>query len=323
METLTAMYDMFFRSYSQKGEVFILNHLQSEKGKAMNGRRCRVVGCDSPNQSDPLGRRIHVRLLNPDTLQLEGKVLQIKPRSLIQPNNYCSVPSRASMPPQETLRRLKLAMKHAKQQGYHRIQGADFRDRGFRCRFLKNYLPDRLPPPSKCMDTMIPPEEINMFEKVKDACVPGCSGDGQVDFARFGEGLIGTTDECPICQEPLLAQSLRLPCNHMFHVQCAKSWLEEHNTCPTCRGELINPWKTYVFADIYKQIQRRIEEWFLSGMCERCQAAYQENDPVVEVELANGGKKVVMPLSEANRRGETRYERIQGESMEKINILQR
>jgi hypothetical protein len=55
-------------------------------------------------------------------------------------------------------------------------------------------------------------------------------------------------------------------------------------------------------------------------MCERCQAVYQENDPVVEVELEDG-TKVAMPMSEANRRGLTRHQRLQGESKGNVNIL--
>jgi hypothetical protein len=64
---------------------------------------------------------------------------------------------------------------------------------------------------------------------------------------------------------------------------------------------LANKWTSYIFSNLDKQIQRRIEEWFLSGMCERRQAVYQENDPAVEVERADG-TKVAMPMSEATRR---------------------
>ena len=313
MDNLGYMYGIFLQGYTRSGTVFILNHLRSEEGKTINGRRCVVVGSDTVDNMDPLGMRIRVRLLNPDTQKPEGKVLRIKPKNLIEPEDYCSVPSRAMMPPQEVLRRLNLALQHAHQKGYDSVpKNSDFRDRYPRCQFLSSHLPDNVPPRSECMDNMT--RNMNQAEKIKAASTPACVGDGYVNFSRFGEGLVGgDEDECPICQEPLCSESVRLPCNHRFHTACAGSWLKENNTCPTCRAELKNPWASYVFSNVDKQIQRRVEEWFLSGMCERCQAVYQENDPVVEVEL-EGGIKVTMPMSQATRRGETRYQRLQGES---------
>jgi hypothetical protein len=30
-------------------------------------------------------------------------------------------------------------------------------------------------------------------------------------------------------------QPKKLPCCHMFHFDCLRSWLEDNSTCPTCR----------------------------------------------------------------------------------------
>ncbi len=35
--------------------------------------------------------------------------------------------------------------------------------------------------------------------------------------------------------------ALGMPCGHVFHKECARRWLAEHDTCPTCRTELRVP----------------------------------------------------------------------------------
>uniref|UniRef100_A0A0C9RQW2 TSA: Wollemia nobilis Ref_Wollemi_Transcript_22094_2583 transcribed RNA sequence n=1 Tax=Wollemia nobilis TaxID=56998 RepID=A0A0C9RQW2_9CONI len=48
-------------------------------------------------------------------------------------------------------------------------------------------------------------------------------------------------DECAICKEPM-ARAKRLPCAHLFHLPCLRSWLDqgigETYSCPTCRRPL-------------------------------------------------------------------------------------
>lgn len=45
---------------------------------------------------------------------------------------------------------------------------------------------------------------------------------------------------CIVCMTDIEmeAETLMIPCGHMFHIQCIKIWLEKHNTCPVCRFEL-------------------------------------------------------------------------------------
>ncbi|XP_019427192.1 PREDICTED: E3 ubiquitin protein ligase RIN2-like isoform X3 [Lupinus angustifolius] len=55
------------------------------------------------------------------------------------------------------------------------------------------------------------------------------------------EELRAYDDECAICREPM-AKAKKLNCNHLFHLGCLRSWLDqgltEMYTCPTCRKPL-------------------------------------------------------------------------------------
>ncbi|KAF5771260.1 putative chromatin regulator PHD family [Helianthus annuus] len=48
-------------------------------------------------------------------------------------------------------------------------------------------------------------------------------------------------DECAICREPM-AKAKKLSCNHLFHLPCLRSWLDQglsdNYSCPTCRKPL-------------------------------------------------------------------------------------
>jgi autocrine motility factor receptor len=46
-----------------------------------------------------------------------------------------------------------------------------------------------------------------------------------------------STDKCAVCWDPL-DQARRLPCSHLFHHNCLRSWLEQDTSCPTCRKSL-------------------------------------------------------------------------------------
>ncbi|MCP9264323.1 E3 ubiquitin-protein ligase AMFR [Dirofilaria immitis] len=45
------------------------------------------------------------------------------------------------------------------------------------------------------------------------------------------------TDWCAICWEQM-DSARKLPCNHFFHEWCLRNWLEQDNSCPTCRLSL-------------------------------------------------------------------------------------
>jgi len=324
---------MTFSDCSKEGTVYVLKHLESERGKELNGRRCQVVGSDShPSPTSDIKlivkhlsqRRVHVKLLNADTLQPEGGGMKVKPQNLLDPKYGSTAPSstsRTKMSDEQTLNLLNAAMDRGKKEGYAEVDMShDFLDTQFHYKFIEQYLPDRLPPPSKCMDSMVPDDIKSDGAIVRETLIPCCVGDGLVDFARFGTGLMGSKDEdCAICRESLEAGSLRLPCGHTFHVDCTKDWLETNGTCPICRGQLPNPWQVYFFDDVKAHIQRRMEEWYQTGMCELCQAAYQEKDPLVEAYYPDG-TQVCMTLSQATARGLRVSQRVQGKIYDTLNL---
>eukprot|EP00898_Chlorokybus_atmophyticus_P006019 jgi/Chlat1/6418/Chrsp45S06027 len=58
------------------------------------------------------------------------------------------------------------------------------------------------------------------------------------------EQLLVFNDDCAICKERM-STAKRLPCGHLFHLSCLRSWLEQsvsnNYTCPTCRASLTTP----------------------------------------------------------------------------------
>jgi autocrine motility factor receptor len=48
------------------------------------------------------------------------------------------------------------------------------------------------------------------------------------------DDLQHNSDNCAICWEKMLT-ARKLPCSHLFHESCLQSWLEQDQSCPTCR----------------------------------------------------------------------------------------
>ncbi|KFH68854.1 hypothetical protein MVEG_05658 [Podila verticillata NRRL 6337] len=49
--------------------------------------------------------------------------------------------------------------------------------------------------------------------------------------------LADYSDDCAICRDSMSSGKV-LPCGHIFHLFCIRSWLEHHSSCPTCRRSL-------------------------------------------------------------------------------------
>lgn len=46
-------------------------------------------------------------------------------------------------------------------------------------------------------------------------------------------------DVCIICRETMTTAAKKLPCNHIFHTTCLRSWFQRQQTCPTCRRDVL------------------------------------------------------------------------------------
>ncbi|KAE9993808.1 hypothetical protein Vi05172_g8881 [Venturia inaequalis] len=48
---------------------------------------------------------------------------------------------------------------------------------------------------------------------------------------------VATKGECSICMDEVQVgnEVAKLPCDHWFHMECIRVWLQEHDTCPHCR----------------------------------------------------------------------------------------
>ncbi|CAN8008950.1 unnamed protein product, partial [Ixodes pacificus] len=54
------------------------------------------------------------------------------------------------------------------------------------------------------------------------------------------EELASADNVCIICREEMVGGgNKRLPCSHIFHTACLRSWFQRQQTCPTCRMDVL------------------------------------------------------------------------------------
>ncbi|CAD7092939.1 unnamed protein product [Hermetia illucens] len=53
------------------------------------------------------------------------------------------------------------------------------------------------------------------------------------------EELAMSDNICIICREDMVSNSKKLPCGHIFHTTCLRSWFQRQQTCPTCRLNIL------------------------------------------------------------------------------------
>jgi len=95
-----------------------------------------------------------------------------------------------------------------------------------------------------------PEEQLQMIQTLLAGGGGGIHGGGGAPAAakdvinRLKQSLFRAekckTKECAICQEDYkeMDKMVTMPCDHLFHKDCAITWLNLHNTCPSCRKPL-------------------------------------------------------------------------------------
>lgn len=68
------------------------------------------------------------------------------------------------------------------------------------------------------------------------------------------------TSECGICYHRLIEGTVlsRMPCGHVYHINCLTTWLKESCTCPECRFEIETNDREYERVRVAKMKNRRI-----------------------------------------------------------------
>lgn len=62
--------------------------------------------------------------------------------------------------------------------------------------------------------------------------------------------LLDGDNTCIICREEMTLESApkKLPCNHIFHPNCLRSWFQRQQTCPTCRTDVLG--RKFIFCSV-------------------------------------------------------------------------
>ena len=72
-------------------------------------------------------------------------------------------------------------------------------------------------------------EVVNNLERIK-------IDEGSLNLLRKNSNC----ENCSVCKDDfeINQEIINLPCKHTFHKECLTPWLNERNSCPTCRYEL-------------------------------------------------------------------------------------
>lgn len=144
----------------------------------------------------------------------------------------------------------------------------------------------------------------------------------RLDFKRkLSESIESHT--CSICIEDYSEdeQLVQLPCEHIFHKDCIMPWIEQHNTCPTCRYEL-------PLTDPFKERERlqRMRERFTEEGLQIMQIANEDNtifDKLydIRIQIANAKGKIDNEYKNKLQANLSSYDSFLGVRMSKLDSM--
>eukprot|EP00490_Sorites_sp_Unknown_P000558 CAMPEP_0114690540 /NCGR_PEP_ID=MMETSP0191-20121206/65824_1 /TAXON_ID=126664 /ORGANISM="Sorites sp." /LENGTH=520 /DNA_ID=CAMNT_0001980613 /DNA_START=56 /DNA_END=1619 /DNA_ORIENTATION=- len=130
----------------------------------------------------------------------------------------------------------------------------------------------------------------------------------EMRFPDATDAEIEENEHCVICRDSLFdgSKPKKLPCGHIFHIDCLKSWLVMQQVCPTCRAEI--PADGPLLNGTPAQIPQ-IPEDISSGSSSTSSSAVPTNQPAAPSEAVSSSSiprsngQVVEPVAEARSSG--------------------
>jgi hypothetical protein len=151
---------------------FVVLHLASERGAALNGRRCVVTARS--------GRRLAVRMLD------DGSTFSLQQFNLMPEGEATAyTPSNGPGVHEADLKRFLAAAAASHDSDHADPTTSERADIRARMRYVREHLARRrVPPPPRCGDMLLARGEVEGHDmlSVLAAARPCCQGDGTVDF---------------------------------------------------------------------------------------------------------------------------------------------